>query len=435
MKSPTKYALILISSMVFFDCGDSKKDTSATNIQSESAGSSSNPIVVTEDLSIDNGDITTYPVDKLTESMEKLLSTKGKSLNNINTDQSIYVIASASSGIPSNRSGFLNSRNIAFAKAELRAKTEILRLSSEIITSERQSTLIDRAIQGSDPDAKEKATLLDKALKVVDKSLDNALEKLGVSSEELASMNEEQKEKTFQDYFYNYTSSFVASMLKGVVTLKVVEGEVGNNDYQVAVCVRYTPEDQERANSRSVEATTETINSGVANNLRDIDADKLISKMGAQVLKDDNGNYFLIGFGQSAVRKSGNRQSEYVGIARRKSRLSAVQNIKNYLAEDLVAKEIIENVEKISTYTDGQENLYTEDNFTSLINSRRSSVEISSLVLREWEAVHPVSKTNIVGSVVVLTANQNVNFNGRASTTSTEKSDFIESEQLEGEEI
>ena len=68
--------------------------------------------------------------------------------------------------------GFITSRNIAFAKAELRAKVQLLRLTGEVVTSERNSALISRNIQGSDPDAIQKASFIEKVAAVADKSLD-----------------------------------------------------------------------------------------------------------------------------------------------------------------------------------------------------------------------------------------------------------------------
>ena len=122
---------------------------------------------------------------------------------------------------------------------------EILRLAGEIVTSERNSTLIANSQSGSDPDASSKATTLEKAAKVVSKSLDNALIELGVSSAEVAGMNETQKEKAYNESFYSYVSSYVATMIKGISVVKVVEGEVGSNDYEVAVCVKFSPENQD----------------------------------------------------------------------------------------------------------------------------------------------------------------------------------------------
>lgn len=78
-------------------------------------------------------------------------------------------------------------------------------------------------------------------------------------------------------------------------------------------------------------------------------------------------------------QKTDTRQSSFINIGRRKARLQAVENIKNLLAEDLVGKEISETVEKISEFQDGEQSLFTEDNFSELIQSKRSSIKMNTM--------------------------------------------------------
>lgn len=440
------FITLIVFALILTACGsesDQKTDLETINPPSSSnttQSSSRQSIQISEDLSLDNSEIVETPYDRLSESLAAQLSQRGKSVGTINSDGSIYFIGAASTGVPSNRSGFINSRNIAFAKAELQAKMELLRLSGEQITSERNMSLVQRNIQGTDPDAVKKASIIEKALKVVDASLDRAMEELGISRAEIASMNQEQKEKRFNDEFYSYVSSYVASMVRGVAVIKVVEGEVGSNDYQVAVAIKYSPEQQnEAANFENLGASQSTMNSNVVNSIKSLPAEQLVSKLGAQLFKDENGNRFILGFGQSAVQQSDSRQSQMINMARSKARLDAVENIKNFLAEDLVAQEISENVEKVTEFMDGTESLYTEDNFSQLIESRRSTVTMNTMKIRDWDSVHPVSNTRVVGTIVILTESNAVNFNtasnsaGSGSET-TEQSEYFESSALEGED-
>jgi len=447
-----KTANLFFTTLVIFiliSCGNENKvDSNANSIAKEqesttesnidNKNTASKLLDINEDMRLDNSEIVELPSDRLRESLSSKLQAKGKNIGTVNSDGSVYIIGTASTAIPSNRNGFINSRNIAFAKAELRAKIELLKLSGEVITSERNSTLIAKNIQGDDPDAKEKATALEKAAAVADKSLDKALEYLGVSDNEIAKMNEGQKEKRYNETFYNYVSSFVASMVKGVAVVKVVEGEVGSNDYEVAVCIKYTPEQQSAAALKSnLGATQQTLNSSVVNNIKTISPDKLISKLGAQLYKDENGNTFILGYGQAPIRKTNSRQSNFINIARKKARLQAVENIKNFLAEDLIGKEISETTEKITEFSDGTNGIYTEDNFTELIKSKKSSIKLNTLNIRDWDGTHPISETKLVGAIVILTKDNDV----KPKSTSvkgkekTKKSDYIESEIIEGEDL
>jgi hypothetical protein len=441
-----------IVSILFIACGDEnsnkKDDSSAENIKEESATqpeSSTKAVAhfnVSEDLSLENSVIIDLPSDKLSEAVQAKLQKSGKSLSLINNDGSIYMIGTASTGVPVNSNGFITSRNIAFSKAELRAKIQLLKLSGEVVTSERNSALISKNIQGTDPDAAEKASFLEKVATLADKSIDKALSELGVSESEIGSLNQSQKEKRFSENFNNYVSSFVGSMIKGVSVIKIAEGEVGSSDYEVAVCVKYSPEQQaEAANIENLGASAETMNSNVVNKIRNMESMDLMSKLGAQFFKDEKGNRFVLGFGQSSVQKSDTRQSNFVNIGRRKARLQAVENIKNLLSEDLVGKEISESIEKITEYQDGENSLYTEDNFSELIQSKRSSIKLNTMNIKDWSGLHPVSNSMVVGTVVILTESNNINFNTNPTNNSKEnskkttKSEYKVSKDIEGEEF
>ena len=452
-----KQLITLAMLVILFSCKDAEqKDTNATNIEPEvetvsqdgsgnnssTSGSSVKGVAhfpVSEDLTLDNSVIIDLPSDKLAESVTAKLMKSGKYLNTVNSDGSVYFIGSASTGVPVNKNGFITSRNIAFAKAELRAKVELLRLTGEVVTSERNSALITRNIQGSDSDAIQKASFIEKVAAVADKSLDKALSQLGVDQSEIAQMNQSQKEKRYSENFYNYVSSFVGSMVKGVSVIKIAEGEVGSSDYEVAVAIKYSPEQQsEAANIKNLGASQEVINSETVNKLRTLSPDKLVSKLGAQFFKDENGNRFVLGFGQSSVQKSNTRQSSLINVGRRKSRLQAVENIKNLLAEDLVGKEISETVEKISEFQDGEQVLYTEDNYSELIQSKRSSIKMNTMKIKDWTGTHPISGTTVVGTVVILTESNNINLTKNTAIDKkgeTKKSEYKISEDIDGEEF
>ena len=129
----------------------------------------------------------------LWESMEKSLGKKNKSLGDVNSDGSVYVIGSATTAIPSNRSGFIASRNVAFSKAVLDAKMEFLKIAGEKVTSGRSVAYIEDLVDGSDPDAVQKASVIKKAKMIADKNLDKALSQLGVSPIEIEQMNQSKK--------------------------------------------------------------------------------------------------------------------------------------------------------------------------------------------------------------------------------------------------
>ena len=116
-------------------------------------------------------------------------------------------------------------------------------------------------------------------------------------------------------------------MIKGVSVIKIVEGEIGRNDYQIAVCVKYSPEQQAQAsNQENLGASKEVFNSKIVKKLISTNSEKLISKLGAQVFSDENGNRFLLGFGQASVRKVEKNQSRYVQSGKGKGAIKPQNN-------------------------------------------------------------------------------------------------------------
>ena len=192
--------------------------------------------------SVEETEAVPYPVERLEEKWSAKLASKGKGIGVLNDDGSIYVIGSeVAMGTPGTP-GFTESRKNAYGNAELTAKMEIVRMMNETMTSGRSSSVFEDIITGEDPDAKEKASKLDKASKIVDKSLDKALSFLGVSDSEINDMNEDKKKATFQQTFNSYSRSLAAAAVKGCGVVATSEGKAGNSGYQMAVLMKYAPE-------------------------------------------------------------------------------------------------------------------------------------------------------------------------------------------------
>lgn len=348
-----------------------------------------------------------FPEEVLTKSLMASLSKQGKSLGTINNDGSIYVIGAATTARPSNMSGFINSRNNAYAIAELTAKMNLLRMAGETITSGRGFQMLEDIIEGEDPDAKKTATMLDKAAKIADKSLDKALSELGVSEAEIASMNEPQKKAAYQQEFKQSIRSLVAGMVQGCSVVRVAEGESGGDDYQVAVCVKYSPEFQSMAAAMKSGRIT-SVPMGAAKNSRDkimqMSANDLVYKLGTWITYDNNGKMVVYGFGQQEVRETGSRQSAAISRASSQARLQAINNIKNFVAEDLVAEESQNSIEKLKEYADGTNAYFSRQKWQQAVAAKETTLNVATEQVRTWRATHPVSNTMVVGYVVAWTA-------------------------------
>jgi len=450
-----KNIIYFLTVLIVFSCGqEAKQGAERTEIQpiklsdEPSVNSNVEPIAhfdVSEDLNVENlSEIVDTPLDKLRESVQAKLMKDGKMLNAINDDGSIYVVDAAATNRSSNQSGFITSRNIAYSRALLKAKTGILFLLGETVRSEKNlSDYGNDGSGGSDPDLYKKASTLDKIKEVASKSLDRALEELGADKSEIMQMNQDQKEKMYSYEYGQLLETYGASMMNGVTTVKIVEGDSGN-DYQVAVCIKFSPEQSaEAANQQSLGASKEIFNSNAIKKLQNISSDKLVSNMGAQLFKDDNGKRFLVGFGQASVKKVNRNQSRLEMSGYRKARLRAISQIKDFLSEDLVYQEIIEQAEKSIQYFDGTSSEYIVDKMNLLIEAKSTTIKMSTLPIRQWKGVHPISKNVVVGQIIVLTEDNTIDFakpkgksaNKTNKKSSTKKSKFLESSDLEDEDF
>ncbi len=351
-------------------------------------------------------DIMEFPEDALTRSMNTSLSKQGKALGAINSDGSIYVIGAATTARPSNMSGFINSRNIAYSIAEMTAKMNLLRMAGEQITSGRGFQLLEDIIEGEDPDAKEKASLLDKAYKLADKSMDQALSELGVSESEIRSMNEGKKKAVFEQNFNQTVRSLVAGMVKGCSVVRIAEGESGGDDYQVAVCIKYSPEFQSFA-SLIQSGGRGSIPTGAAKSSRskimNMTEDELVMRLGTWVTYNEQGQMVVYGFGQQEVQDVSSRQSSAYSRAYSQARLQAVNNIKNFVAEDMVANETMVTIEKLREYADGTNAYFSRNKWEQAVKSKQTTLNIATEQVRQWKGVHPTSNKAVAGYVVAWT--------------------------------
>lgn len=348
-----------------------------------------------------------FPEDALTNSMNTSLSKQGKALGTINRDGSIYVIGAATTARPSNMPGFISSRNVAYSIAELTAKMNLLRMAGEQISSGRGFQLLEDIIEGEDPDAKEKATMLQKAAKVADKSLDKALAELGVSDSEIRAMNEGKKKAVYEQNYNQTIRSLVAGMVKGCAVVRIAEGESGKDDYQVAVCMKYSPEFQSFASAVQSGGHGQIPTSAGKDSrskIMSMPESELINRLGVWVTYNSQGEMVVYGFGQQEVQATDSRASAAFSRAYSQARLQAINNVKNFVAEDIVANESMQSIEKLREYADGTNAYFSRNKWEQAVKSKETTLNLATEQVRQWKGIHPVSKTNVAGFVVCWTS-------------------------------
>ena len=345
-----------------------------------------------------------FPSEVLTEIMEEKLERKGKYLGEVNDDESIYTIGAATTTRASNQSGFILSRNAAYQKAELRAKAEILRLSGINMTTERGLKSLEQFQDGIDPDLTKRATFLQKLLIAGDKGADAALKLLGTSQDEIDAMNAKEKDIALQEDFNEYIATVVSRVLAGCTTFKILEGDAGGDDYEIAVCVKYSPELRKLSAivERDIEYVLDPRKAKESfSKIRNMSEEKLMFNLGSRVMFNNKGQMVVFGFGQTELRKSRGRKSAALRRAHDSAKLSAMANIKYFVAEDLSVENIKELIEKSRIYSDSTEASFQSERLEETIESKQSTIEnLSVSTVRKWRAKHPISGDDVAGVVV-----------------------------------
>lgn len=388
-----------------------------------------------QDLTVE---IKPYPADVLREFVTKSLGKKGKSLGQVNSDGTIYNIGAASTGVPSNRNGFIASRNIAFRKAVLIAKSEFIRAQGMKVSSEEGMSILDNFIEGTDPETQKKASFLQKLGRLANQSVDKALIELGVSETEVSKMNQGAKEAMFREEYRQKGLQFAAGMLKGLSVCKIVEGEVGGNDYQVAVLVKYSKENQALAamiqDDKNYQLSAQKP-SKTLDKIRNADPKDLLPRMGVLTTVDKDGQSIVLAYGQSEIRKTSSRQSAAESRAFSQAANIARDNLKNFIAQDIALEEITENAEVLSSYADGSQDFFSQNKFEQSIQSKMSSVEnLRSYEMKRWKAQHPESGHLVAGVIIAWSKDFASKSRDLQKTLNTSNENLFKEDKSKGQE-
>ena len=351
------------------------------------------------------------PYQILESSFSKFLNKNGKGLYGINDDGSIYAIGIAQTGMSSNMKTprFIESRYIAFRKAELLAKVDILNtIAGGLLTSSAEFQEFEEQIG--------------EIIKV-------------------DSINQIDESSSSAEYFSEKILDQYAGIIQGCNVVKMAEGDLGDNDYQVAVAVKFSPKNWKLAsniNNISIEPN-ELSSFELFEQISNSKTQDFISDLGVRMYFI-NDKPIIVGYGQSSV--ASNNTSSF-RRAQSKANLRAKNAIKTFLSENIVGStsefsEEFTGKSSTITRTSGSEGIANEylnstySLFSRAIKSIESTIKFNALNVRDWQAIHPITGDPIVGSIVVLMNSESLkklinNANGNQVINGTEKSEVIES--------
>ena len=129
----------------------------------------------------------------------------------------------------------------------------------------------------------------------------------------------------------------------------------------------------------------------------------LVYRLGVWQTYNEQGEMVIYGFGQQEVRETGSRASNAFSVAYSQARLQAINNIKNFVAEDLVAEEAMDSQEKLREYADGSNAYFSRQKWEQAVKAKQTTLNIATEQVRQWKGVLPVSGTNVAGYVVCWT--------------------------------
>lgn len=333
---------------------------------------------------------------------------------------------------PRSSANFVNSRQIAFDKAMLDAKAQLVEIlgtsisgqlknsysepsqarQSEKLERQRNEGLMlesaERMAQAKAGDMKENAnsqaesTAIDEAMNIVELALDNRLKDLGFDPNQPVDQQTLQK-VTQEEQFQKLIRAAAKSRVVGLQPFKVFENYNDGEQGEIGVVAVWSPK---------LAATAKAIYSGNLNLLPKMSASKksfdqqvpdetrvLLSSFGAKQVIGPNGEVGILAFAQAAPRHN-NRRS--INAAYEKAKLAAMFNIRQFAGEVAAVESMRETSETATSYADGMEDYQYDEAYQRTIEAKAEEIKISGLsTIKFWNGTHPISQSPVAGAVVL----------------------------------
>lgn len=329
--------------------------------------------------------------------------------------QSDSAVISAPPGHPN----YINSRQNAYVKALMKAKGKILKfLESEISREvtfdqkEGEFTWVQEKAQNNVAAAEESAleAIKRKTLDLINATLDEKLQEKGFdpNSQNAADQNaaaEMAHEVINSSDFNDIVRSSSQQQLKGVRRVFVNESVKAGEQGEVCVVALYSPKTMAMADAIFSDpslAPAGTPNKPIKEQIPSWKTpegvSQLLSTFGTEMLRDENGQFHVIAFAQSAP-KTKSKTSQNLAV--QKARLRAEGELRSFAQEYVVLNDAIENHESAEELTDAMQNYESSEAFEKRLSSISGPIKINGIrQLGVWGAKHPLTDQIIIGSIV-----------------------------------
>jgi hypothetical protein len=357
---------------------------------------------------------------------------------NIFKGKLLYIsVGSASVNATPQHQNYLDSRYLAFQRAELEAKAKTaiylgVDLTTKRGSSEREISPAERAalreIYQASRELQQNAEktgvsdqisgLFNKGVRLTEAKLDNALKETGVDMEK-EKQQRQAKEAVQQDRMQRLTSISSASVkaaasaftqVQGTQVIQAFEGSYHGN-YQVVVVILW---------SKNLERMVKMMENGTApmplpkkqakemvvQQLPDNDME-MACLTGVRAYINQRGEHILLAFGQAGVDVIGGREDKAFERADHKARLRAMAALRNFMGERVAFSATEELEEALALYVSnyegggGESEYHAVSQFNQLISAQAEKQKITGVQSIYYkELKHPFTEKPMVFKVM-----------------------------------
>lgn len=318
---------------------------------------------------------------------------------------------------------YIVSRQNAFDKAMLNAKQNIVEFMTVEITNrmvneykepsqERESARIQRlkdegfALETvreivNEEGGKDLAS--EQAVKILHREIDKELRIRGFDPSTPIAEQELQRIVAEENFKRNIQAAAV-SRIAGVQAFKVFESLPPGNQGEIGVVLLQSDRLHAIANAivagdvslvPSEESPGKTLLSYIP------DMQQLITTFGAQVRRDENGQFAILAFAQESPISP---TTSSKNAAYDKAKLQAYSNIRSFVGETVKTMSAMEKAELSQSFEDKTVETQIDESYMQSVASVAERLEITGMqVIKRWSAQHPLTGHDIAGVVVAWT--------------------------------
>ena len=260
-------------------------------------------------------------------------------------------------------------RTLAFQDSLLKAKNTMARFLSADIASRAAASVS----QGKSPQAQAD----DGVPQDVVQQVSAEAKKAGVAGDAI--------EKGTNRQFDRAVQVLARANVAGSSVVHIIDNGKPGKDGAIAVVVRWSPKTQQIAET-AVGARKDKVGSDTAPSINEIDSISeadLQHCFGARVMRNDDNEACIVGFGQGEAIDTGEDEMD---VAEEKAQVDAFGNIRQFVGELLLCKQLLSQTSSYARLADGGNPFANSEGFTRECEARASFLNMAGIEeVRAWE--------------------------------------------------